>query len=1249
MKTMLKLLLLEDNAADARLVVRELQRGGFELSVTQVDSADTYASHLDTEPDLIIADYALPQFSAPLALAMLKERGLDIPFIVVTGAASEEEVAECMRGGAADYLLKDRLGRLGQAVATALTAQADRDLQRRATLALKRRDAILEAVGQVIYGLLSASDWKTALRPELSRLGVAAEVECVSVFRTSSAGESGMETLTGDSFTCPLSDDSDSVTLGSNTYLDGRLATEWGELLASGEVLSRAVADLSESVREYFEERHVESVLIAPVVAGDELWGALLFGETSAARDWTTPEIDALETAARILGAVVHRERVSTALRQSEETNRAILKAIPDLMLRVDRAGIVVGHKSIPLGDSEIPASSLDGQSLQHLFPDAATDIGTIVARVLETGLPYVQERVRLARAASRLYELRIIRTGNEEALAIARDITDRHRSEQRTRALNAATHVLAETDSIPEMISRMLDVLGSHLEFDTAAYWTVDTEQNALRFVEMWHRNPVETRPFETAARELSMLTGEGVAGRVWATRRSTWIENVRADGGFLMTASAEQSHLETALAFAVTTGSTVHGVIKLLSRERRPSDTNLIQAAESLGIQIGQFIERKSHERQVSESEARFRTMADMAPVLMWVSGISGKCTFANRPWLDFTGTTLVEALGSGWLKSVHPDDVPRTIFAFQSALEDRHGFQLEHRVRRHDGEYRWVLNTGVPRFDADGDFVGYIGSGIDITDKMHIEAELRREKQFIQTLLDTIDIGIVACNSDGELTLLNQATRELLGLSDDIVTEEDWTKAVKLFQPNSTTSLSRDHYPLMRALRGERVRNMEVTSLSDLKNPRVLLVSGQRIVGAEGETTGAVIAFQDVTSERELEGQFRQAHKMEAVGRLAGGVAHDFNNILTVITGYGEMLRMRLGESEQLLQFADEILGASTRAASLTRQLLAFSRKQLLQPRAVELNGLVKNLHKMLGRLIGEDVELKIKLDPAIGHIFADPGQIEQVVINLAVNARDAMPDGGTLVIETSTVELDSTAVEGFGDIHPGMFHMVSVSDTGCGMSPETMSHIYEPFFTTKGADRGTGLGLATVYGIVRQSSGAIFAASEPGIGSVFKICFPVYGGDITAVHDGVHADPPSSRGETILVVEDDRAVRTLVSGALAAEGYTVVEAQNGEEALALCDEHRGALDLVLSDMVMPKMSGRELARRIAETRPELRIVFMSGYTHDILSAEERSSPGVFILEKPFSRNDLARAVRNALDGELAPDRPGSGFKA
>jgi PAS domain S-box-containing protein len=1018
-------------------------------------------------------------------------------------------------------------------------------------------------------------------------------------------------------------------------------------ILASGEVRVLAVSDLPEHERGFLARQDIESVLVAPVVAGDEAWGALAFGERKSSRDWSPPETGALETAARVLGAVVYRERVALALRQSERRNRAILTAIPDIMFRLGRNGVIIGHKAIQIGEKEIAADALDGQSVRRHFLNALPDIEAKVSNVLETGIPFLAEQVQLSIDPGRLYELRIVRTGDQESLAIARDITDRHRSEQRTRALNSATNVLTEAETVSEMIVSMLDVLGSNLGFDTAAYWVVDTDRGALRLAEMWHRDLAATRTFEAAARDLSIFPGNGVAGRVWATRGSTWIEDVRVEGGFLMVASAELSNLETAFAFAVTAGGTVHGVIELLSGARRMPDPNLVKAAESLGSQIGLFIGRKQHESQIIASEARFRTMADTAPMFMWLSGIAGNCSFANRPWLDFTGTTLPETIESGWLKCIHPDDRPRTILAFEAAADDRQGFRVEHRVRRHDGEYRWVLNTGAPRFGANGEFVGYSGSGIDITDKIRVEAELRLEKQFVVTMLDTIDVGIVACDAEGELTLLNRATRELLGISSSVATQGDWTKAARLYQPNSTDSMSREQYPLMRALRGEVIRSMEVTSIADPENPKVLLVSGQRIVGPDAETTGAVVAFRDVTSERLLEGQFRQAHRMEAVGRLAGGIAHDFNNHLTVITGYGEMLRQRLGGSQELLQFTGEILDASTRAASLTRQLLAFSRKQLLQPRAVELNALVRNLHKMLERLIGEDVELRIKLDPSIGTILADPGQIEQVVINLVVNARDAMPGGGILVIETSTVELDQTAVEPFSELQPGMFHMVTVSDTGCGMSPEIMSHIYEPFFTTKGADRGTGLGLATVYGIVRQSSGAIFAVSDPGIGSTFKICFPVHAASDATAGNTAGAVLPPSRGETILVAEDDRAVRTLVSCALVAEGYRVLEARNGEETLALCDEHKGAIDLVLSDMVMPKMSGREMARILSASRPDMRILFMSGYTHEILSAEERSSPEVFILEKPFDRIALGRAVRDALDSETGSSTPESGL--
>lgn len=1236
MDSSLTVLLLADPDRDLGFVLRALSDAGFAVSVNRADSAESYSTRLDDSPDLIIADASFEELGVTQALAVLRERDLDIPFIVVADVASEDRIVECMRAGAADFVSTNQLARLGQAVAGARAACRDRVDRKRAERSIRRRGAVLEAVSHSIYGLLSATDWKDAIQPELARLGAAAGAAGVCILQLGShgpaeTGEHGTghrangDSSAGDVASLP---ESDAVCRASDSMR---------AILSLGEVRDLAVSELPDHERAFLMRQGIESVLVAPVVACEELWGALAFGRRSESRDWAIPEIGALETAARILGAVVQRERVAMALRQSERTNRAILMAIPDLMFRLGREGVIVGHKTVQINDREIASGSLAGRNIRTVFPDAAPDIEARVTSVLETGRPFLAELVQPSEDPGRLYELRIVRSGDAEALAIARDITDRHRSDQRTRALNAATQLLERAESVPEMISCILCVLGSNLGFDTAAYWAVDSGQNALQFVEMWHRDPTLTGAFETAARDLSMLRGEGVAGRVWDTKGATWIENVAADDAFLMARHAEQAHLETVLAFAVTAGGRVYGVIKLLCRGRRQPDANLIQAAESLGIQIGQFIERKQHERKISESEARFRAMADMAPVLMWVSGVAGECTFANRPWLDFTGRTLAETIATGWMSSIHPDDRARTVEAYRSAVEDRHAYQVEFRVLRHDGDYRWVLNTGVPRFDSGGDFVGYIGSGIDITDKMLVEAELRRERQFVHTLLDTIDIGIVACDAEGDLTLLNRATRAFSRESEVLVTQGDWSGAVDLHHPDAITPLHRDAHPLMRALRGETVRNQEVAVVSDSGDPKMLLASGQRIVGPDGETTGAVVAFQDVTSERLLESQFRQAHKMEAVGRLAGGVAHDFNNILTVITGYGEMLRQRLGEAEHLIPFADEILEASGRAAALTRQLLAFSRKQLLQPRVVDLNALVKNLNKMLGRLIGEDVELIIRLDPTVGHVFADPGQIEQVVINLVVNARDAMPDGGTLVVESSTVELDREAVEGFGDIRPGAYSMISVSDTGCGMSAETMSHIYEPFFTTKGADRGTGLGLATVYGIVRQSNGAIFAESEPGVGSVFKICLPVHSGSEVGLRDAASAESPAARGETILVVEDDRAVRTLVCGALTSAGYTVIEAENGEEALAVCESRDGPLDLVLSDMVMPKMSGRELARRIAEKRPELRILFMSGYTHDILSTEERSRPEMVILEKPFSRRDLARAVRTALDSE------------
>jgi signal transduction histidine kinase/CheY-like chemotaxis protein len=395
--------------------------------------------------------------------------------------------------------------------------------------------------------------------------------------------------------------------------------------------------------------------------------------------------------------------------------------------------------------------------------------------------------------------------------------------------------------------------------------------------------------------------------------------------------------------------------------------------------------------------------------------------------------------------------------------------------------------------------------------------------------------------------------------------------------------------------------------------------------------GREARLVIAL-DVTEKRGREAQLLQSQKMETVGRLAGGVAHDFNNLLGVITGYGGLLRKRL-DDRHLLKYVDDILKASERAAGLTQQLLAFSRKQVLQPRILDLNRVVEHMERMLRRLIGEDIQLVIALVD-VAPIKADPGQLEQVLMNLAVNARDAMPQGGQLLIETAAVDLDESYSRRHADVRPGSYVMLAVSDTGHGMTPELKQRLFEPFFTTKEPGQGTGLGLATVHGIVRQSGGHIFAYSEPGRGTSFKIYFPPTEGSVAAAPPTADEDTPRGN-ETILLVEDEAALREITRECLAATGYTVLEAAHGAAALQLSEKYDGAIHLLITDVVMPGLTGRELAQRLTAERTEMKVLFMSGYTDDAVILRGVLTKEMPFVQKPFTIVQLARKVREVLD--------------
>jgi PAS domain S-box-containing protein len=508
------------------------------------------------------------------------------------------------------------------------------------------------------------------------------------------------------------------------------------------------------------------------------------------------------------------------------------------------------------------------------------------------------------------------------------------------------------------------------------------------------------------------------------------------------------------------------------------------------------------------------------------------------------------------------------------------------------------------------------------------------LQRSESNFRSLVTNAPYGICRCDSRGHLVDANPA----------FVTSLGYESASELIGRNLSTLYAEGQQWFVLA---DQLRTQEhfegLTGEWTRKDGSAAAVrlSG-RVITDEHKNVTFEIFTEDVTERRALEQQLRQAQKMEAIGRLAGGIAHDFNNLLMVISGYSEFLLDRLGPDQTLRGPAKEISSAAERATSLTRQLLAFSRKQMLTPKVIDLNAVVTENLKMLTRLIGEDIDLVMIPGTELGPVKADPGQIEQVILNLAVNARDAMPQGGRLTIETSNVTLDEGYARLHAPVQPGDYTMLVITDTGFGMDSETQSRIFEPFFTTKGT-KGTGLGLSTVYGIVKQSGGYIWVYSEPGKGTSFKVYLPhVTAEEVAAVEQPAAPlpAPVDINRETILVVEDEVNLRRLTRQFLENQGYTVLEAADGAAAVQICVAHQGIIHLLLTDVIMPGMNGRELAHRVSEIRPNMKVLYMSGYTENAIGHNGTLDAGITLLQKPFTLHALKAKVREVLDQKMLP---------
>jgi len=632
----------------------------------------------------------------------------------------------------------------------------------------------------------------------------------------------------------------------------------------------------------------------------------------------------------------------------------------------------------------------------------------------------------------------------------------------------------------------------------------------------------------------------------------------------------------------------------------------------------------------RQLVEREELFHLISENAADLIAVVDMEGKRLYNSLSYQKALGYSPEELQASSSFEQIHPDDRDRVMKATEDARRSGIGKTLEYRLRHKNGTWLVLESTSSVIRNANGDPEKLVIVNRDITERKRAEEALQRSEAGFRSLVEDAPYGIYRANTSGRFLQVNPALQKMLG----------YVLAEELLRSDLASEIFRyagEYQRLSELLTGmEEVKDVELEWKRQDGTPITVRCSGRRINDENGVPAYFEVFAEDVTEKRVLERQLRMAQKMEAIGRLSGGIAHDFNNHLGVIIGYSGVLHKALSTNPALREHALEIEKAGRRAAALTKQLLAFSRQQVLTPAVLNLNTLTSDMEKMLPRLLGEDIEVSLALDPELGNVKADQSQIEQVIMNLAVNARDAMPMGGKLRIQTANAELDQAYIWNHPGSKVGKYVKLAVTDTGTGMEPATLTHIFEPFFTTKERGKGTGLGLATVYGVVKQSNGYIWVDSAPGNGTSFQIYLPRHVGQ-PAVYEQISDSRGKLRGsETILLVEDAEPLRKLAQTFLETGGFRVLAAENGETALEVARRFGGAFDLLLTDVVMPGMNGRVLAEHLFPLQPGMKVLYMSGYTDSFIAGHGVLDPQTHLLHKPFTEEDLIGKVRDVLDG-------------
>jgi PAS domain S-box-containing protein len=907
------------------------------------------------------------------------------------------------------------------------------------------------------------------------------------------------------------------------------------------------------------------------------------------------------------------------------ETREAFLAALADF------------RPDLILSDYRLP--EFDGMQALLLAREHAPDVPVVIT----TGSVNEETAVACMKAGAADYVLKEhlgrLGTAVRSALERRRLRVERELAEARILRLNRLLRTITEVNQVLVRATDEKTLLADvcHILVSDGGYvlaWIGRPDGNTKRVVpiaragtETGYLDKIEVRWDDTPA-------GRGPTGTALREGRAEIVPDIETHPGVSPWRDLMRHHgLRSDAAFPIWRGGKVAASLTVYSAEKAFFDKEEVALLEELTADLSFSLDALDGRDRLRKTDRELRRLwraVEQTPATVVITDLEGRIEYVNPQFAESTGYSAEEALGQNprILKSDRtPPEVYREMW---EAITSGRVWRGELCNRRKDGALYWEEASISAVRDEHGVPTSYVAVKEDITERRRAaEALVKSEAYFRSIIENSLDV-IAVLDSNGVVRFASPSVGPTFGYKPQ---EMVGRSIFDLIHPEDRAMVKTRMHEVIVA--GGAPQKAEVRFGHRDGSWIPLSVLGNRLSDEAG-MTGMVVNARDLTERLQLETQLRQAQKMEAVGRLAGGVAHDFNNLLTVIQGYGELLSESLSDDPENLESVGEIVKAARRATTLTRQLLAFSRRQVLETRVLDVGSVVADIEKMLVRLIGEDIEIVLVKPPAVGHVKADPGQIEQVVLNLAVNARDAMPEGGRLTLELADAELEAPLAAADDMVPPGRYVVISMTDTGSGMDAETLSHIFEPFFTTKERGKGTGLGLATVYGIVRQTGGYVAVQTAPGAGTTFRIYLPRCAEKTTS---GVRPAVASRRGtETVLVVEDEPAVQALAAAILKRQGYTVLVAGSGPAALEVVVRDPRPIHLMLTDLVMPGLSGRDLASRVKELRPSIKVVFMSGYAADsVPDLAELGESG--FLSKPFSENALATKVREALDAPPA----------